>query len=278
MKFCFTVDWEDWYHGLRLPLEETKKFERRIKIGHYILMNLLSKHNIKATFFLLGEMMEEFPELVQEIKDEGHELACHTYSHPFMIEITKEQFQSEIKYCKELIKPFQDSYEGFRAPYFSINDTNLWALDVLKEEGFIYDSSIFPGNTFRSGITGFQKEIHTLPNGMLEFPISNFKLAVLDFGVGGAYFRTLPYKYFKYRLQNILKQRPGVFYFHPWEFDHKQPYIKGVNQRAVHTHYHNLHKTEEKIKRLFTDFEFSPLKEILFENNPVPKKSILSPA
>lgn len=269
MKFCFTVDWEDWYHGLRLPVEETKKLERRIKIGHDKLLELLSKHNIKATFFLLGESMEEFPELVQEIKEEGHELACHTYSHPFVIETSPEKFRSEIRRCMELIKPFQDGYEGFRAPYFSINQSCLWALDILKEEGFTYDSSIFPGNTFRSGIIGFDKNIHTLPNGMLEFPISNFRIAKFDFGVGGAYFRTLPYKYFKYRLNNLLKQRPGVFYFHPWEFDYKQPYMKGVQARAVHTHYHNLHKTEQKIKQLFSDFEFVPLKEILFAQNTV---------
>ena len=106
--------------------------------------------------------MEEFPELVQEIKNEGHELACHTYSHPFIIETTPEQFHSEIKRCKELIKPFQDGYEVVRAPYFSINQSCLWALDILKEEGFIYDSSIFPGNTLRSGIIGFEKKIDNI--------------------------------------------------------------------------------------------------------------------
>ena len=176
MKLSFTVDWEDWYHGLGLPLEQSSKLERRLKIGHYKLLNLLSKYNIKATFFLLGEMMEEFPELVHEIKNEGHELGCHTYSHPFLYEITPEKFREEIRRCKELITPYQEKYDGFRAPYFSIKSANLWVLDILNEEGFTYDSSVFPGNTFRSGISGFPKDIHTLPSGLVEYPISNFSL------------------------------------------------------------------------------------------------------
>ena len=268
MKLCFTVDWEDWYHGLRLPGSEIKKLDRRIRIGHYKLLELLCKHKVHATFFLLGESMEEFPELVQEIKDEHHELACHTYSHPFITEISPERFHQEIKRCKELAKPFQDGYAGFRAPYFSINRSCLWAFEILKEEGFIYDSSIFPGNTFRSGIIGFEKNIHALSNGLLEFPISVFKILKFDFGSGGAYFRTLPYEYFKNRLTHLLTQRPGVFYLHPWELDHEQPYMKGLKARVVHTHYYNLRTTEKKLKRLLSDFEFVPLKEILPEKTP----------
>ncbi|HRI19980.1 MAG TPA: DUF3473 domain-containing protein [Panacibacter sp.] len=262
MKLSFTVDWEDWYHGLGLPLEQSSKLERRLKIGHYKLLNLLSKYKIKGTFFLLGEMMEEFPDLVHEIKNEGHELGCHTYSHPFLYEITPEKFREEIRKCKELITPYQEKYEGFRAPYFSVKSANLWVLDILKEEGFMYDSSIFPGNTFRSGISGFPKDIHTLSNGLKEYPISNFNISKFQVGVGGAYFRILPYKYFRYRLKKLLEERPAMFYFHPFELDPGQPYIKGLKQRAVHTHYYNLAKTEERLERLFTDFEFHPLMEV----------------
>jgi polysaccharide deacetylase family protein (PEP-CTERM system associated) len=263
MQLCFTVDWEDWYHGLRMPAHEWKGLERRIKIGHHKLLDLLSKYRIKATYFLLGITAEEFPELVEEIKNEGHELGCHTYSHPFLTDITVQEFRSEIQKCKEIISSFQSGYEGFRAPYFSIKKDNLWVLDILKEENFLYDSSIFPGNTFRAGIQGFVKHIHTLPNGLKEFPISNFEVAKFDFGIGGAYFRILPYRYFKYRLKEILQSRPALFYFHPWEFDVKQPYIQGLTHRAVHSHYYNLGATERKLKRLLSDFEFTPLTEIL---------------
>jgi len=263
MKLCFTVDWEDWYHGLRMPVQQWKNFERRIKIGHYKLLEVLSKYKVKATYFLLCVMAEEYPQLVAEIQNEGHELGCHTYSHPFLTEITPEEFRIEIKKCKEIILPFQTNFAGFRAPYFSIKKDNLWVLDILKDEGFIYDSSIFSGNTFRSGIKGFKRDIHFLPNGLKEFPISNFRVAKFDFGIGGAYFRILPYRYFRYGLRKLLETRSALFYFHPWELDIKQPYIRGLAHRTVHSHYYNLAATEKKIDKLFSDFEFVSLQEIL---------------
>jgi peptidoglycan/xylan/chitin deacetylase (PgdA/CDA1 family) len=152
MKLWFTIDMEDWYQGIGLAPEQWNSFEKRIKLGHDKLLNLLSKHNVKATYFSLGKVIEEFPELIKEVQREGHELACHTYSHPFLYQINQEQFHSEIKKCKELISSFQNGYKGFRAPYFSIDNRHLWTLDILKKEGFSYDSSIFPGSTVRTRI------------------------------------------------------------------------------------------------------------------------------
>lgn len=265
MHLCFTVDWEDWYHGLGVDPSEWKQFERRIKIGHYQLLELLSKYRIKATFFLLGIVMEEFPDLVTEIKNEGHELACHTYSHPFLAHITPNIMRSELKSCKSLIKDHQENYRGFRAPYFSIKKSNLWVLDILKEEGFVYDSSIFPGNTFRSGIPGFNSEIEMQSNGLIEFPISNFSFSGFRVGIGGAYFRIAPYTFFRRKLRQLLTTQAALFYFHPWELDYKQPYIRGLQHRAVHTHYYNLENTVGKLTRLFDDFEFTTLSMILEE-------------
>jgi polysaccharide deacetylase family protein (PEP-CTERM system associated) len=256
MKLWFTVDMEDWYQGIGLPQEQWNQYEKRIKIGHDKLLNLFSKHKVKATYFILGKVIEEFPELVKEVQNEGHELACHTYSHPFLYEITPDQFRTELKKCKELIVPFQNGYEGFRAPYFSIDNRNLWALDILKEEGFGYDSSIFPGSTARTGIQGFKKEIHTLENGLQEFPVSNFKVTKFDFGVGGAYFRILPYAYFRKKLASLLKERDAVFYIHPWELDENHPHLKGLGRRIQYTHYYNLKNTEKKLDKLLSDFQF----------------------
>jgi polysaccharide deacetylase family protein (PEP-CTERM system associated) len=256
MKLWFTVDMEDWYQGIGLPFDTWQRYEKRIKIGHDKLLSLFSKRHVKATYFILGKVIEEFPELIEEVKKEGHELACHTYSHPFLYQITKQQFQWEIKKCKELIAPFQNGYRGFRAPYFSIDTRNLWATDVLKEEGFVYDSSIFPGSTARTGIAGFKKEIHILENDLIEFPISNFKVTKFDFGVGGAYFRILPYAYFRKKLRTLLQQRPAVFYIHPWELDPDHPYLKGLGRRIQYTHYFNLKNTEKKLDKLLSDFEF----------------------
>ena len=143
---------------------------------------------------------------------------------------------------------------------------SLPAIDILKEEGYIYDSSIFSGTTFRSGIKSFKNTVHKLPNGLIEFPITSFTLMNFDVGAGGAYTRILPYNYFKRRLKKVLHERDALFYFHPWELDPRQPYIKGLDSRAVHTHYFNLHKTKKKIERLLNDFEFCPLKEIIAES------------
>ena len=263
MKLCFTVDMEDWYHGIGLPVNQWDQYEKRIKIGHDKLLQLLSKHQVKATYFILGKVIEEFPELIAEVKREGHELACHTYSHPFLYQINSVEFKRELKTCKELIAPFQDGYAGFRAPYFSIDTRNLWTLDILKEEGFSYDSSIFPGSTVRTGIQGFRKDIHTLDNGLKEFPISNFKVTKFDFGVGGAYFRILPYVYFRKKLKSLLIERPAVFYIHPWELDENHPYIKGLGKRIQYTHYHNLKNTEKKLDKLLSDFQFCTLNQII---------------
>ena len=263
MRLWFTIDMEDWYQGIGKSLDDWPQFEKRIKVGHDKLLNLLSKHQVKATWFILGKVIEEFPELIDEVKKEGHELACHTYSHPFLYNISPAEFRSELKKCKELIAPFQEGYKGFRAPYFSIDTRNLWAFDVLKEEGFMYDSSVFPGSSIRTGIQGFRKDIHTLANGIKEFPISNFKVTKFDFGAGGAYFRILPYSYFKRKLKALLKERPAVFYIHPWELDKDQPYIRGLGKRIQYTHYYNLKNTEKKLDKLLSDFEFCSPEQIL---------------
>src|SRR5687767_8167757 len=138
MKIWFTVDMEDWYQGIGLPQPQWTAFEKRIRIGHDKLLALLSRHSVKATYFILGKVTEEFPNLVREVQQEGHELACHTYSHPFLYSVRPEDFRAELRLCKELIAPYQEGFKGFRAPYFSIDKRNLWALEVLKDEGFTY--------------------------------------------------------------------------------------------------------------------------------------------
>lgn len=263
MKLVFTVDMEDWYQGVGLPVEAWGSFEKRIKIGHYKLLQLLSKKKIKATYFVLGKVVEEFPELIKEIKAEGHEIGCHTYSHPFLYKISPEEFRTEIRRCKELIFPIQDGFDGFRAPYFSVDWRNMWVMKILREEGFVYDSSLFPGSTGRTSLKGTSKEIYAFENGLVEYPLNTFKMASLDFGVGGGYFRLLPYRYFKKRLSAIATKDPVLFYIHPWELDADQPQIPGLSKRIRLTHYVNLASTEKKLDNLLSDFDFCTLKQTI---------------
>src|SRR6187551_2695528 len=135
MKIAFTVDFEDWYQGIDLPLDKWDSIERRLHIGHYKLLELFKKFNVKATYFLLGKTIEDHPQLIREIINEGHEIGCHTYSHPFIYKISPEELRKELIKCKELLGQFGISYTGFRAPYFSIDSRSFWALDIIREEG-----------------------------------------------------------------------------------------------------------------------------------------------
>jgi polysaccharide deacetylase family protein (PEP-CTERM system associated) len=263
MKIAFTVDFEDWYQRIDLPVNNWIKLEKRLHIGHYKLLELFQKANVKATYFLLGKTIEDHPGMIREIIAEGHEIACHTYSHPFIYKLTPDQFREEIQKSKQLIQPFGVSYTGFRAPYFSIDARSLWALDILKLEGFQYDSSIFPGDAKRTGIPGFNPAIQHLNNGLLEFPVSTLKVMNFDFGVGGGYFRLLPYSYFKEKMTNILKERHSIFYLHPWELDIHQPKVPGINRRIRFTHYVNLYSAEKKARQLLSDFECTTVSNIL---------------
>ena len=263
MKVAFTVDFEDWYEGMDLPLDSWGKLEKRLHIGHYKLLELFQKSGVKATYFVLGKTIEDYPNLIKEIIQEGHEIGCHTYSHPFIFRITPDEFREEIRKCKQLIGEYGIDYTGFRAPYFSIDNRCLWALDILKEEEFAYDSSVFTGNAKRTGIPGYDPHIKQADNGLLEFPVSTIKVLNFDFGVGGGYFRILPYGYFKRHFSKILEERHTIFYIHPWEFDINQPKVSGISNRIKFTHYVNLSSTEQKVRQLLMDFECTSIADIL---------------
>jgi len=270
MKNAFTIDFEDWYQGITIPIDKWNQYEKRIHVGHEKLLKLLQKNNTKATYFLLGKVIEEHPKIIQEIIDEGHEIGCHTYQHKELYNLSPESFKEEILSCQQLIREnYGIEYKGFRAPYFSLDERSWWALDILKDTGFEYDSSIYPGDNKRTGIKGFRKDIHLLENGLPEVPLSNFKLLKFDVGLGGAYFRILPFLYFKQKFMAASKKAPVIFYIHPWELDPEHPFLPELSRRIRYPHYFNLKRTESKIDRLLQQFEFAPLSEIVTETNLV---------
>ena len=269
MKNAFTVDLEDWYQGIMLPIEEWHKYEKRLYIGTDRLLKLLKNAGVKATFFILAKIIEDHPEIIRQIIDEGHEIGCHTYTHIPLFEMNAVSFETEIKKCNLLLADhYGIHYKGFRAPFFSIDHRSLWAMDVLKRNGYEYDSSIYPGDNKRTGIVGYRKDIHELDNKLIEAPLTTFKVLKFDVGLGGAYFRLLPYSYFRKKLLDLNKQHiNGIFYIHPWELDPAHPYLKQLPPRLKYPHYLNLKSTESKIKRLLSDFEFVSLSEIISTRN-----------
>ncbi|HXK23553.1 MAG TPA: XrtA system polysaccharide deacetylase [Myxococcota bacterium] len=233
------------------------------------LLDAFEEHGRRATFFVLGWVAERRPALVREIAARGHEIACHGFGHELVYEIGPERFREDLKRARAAIEDAAGArVEGYRAPSFSITQRSLWALEILAEEGFRFDSSIFPVRHYRYGIPDFEQrpvELR-LPNGL---SIREFPLTTLDVGpvrlplAGGAYLRFLPPSIFRWGLCRLADARePSVLYLHPWEIDHEQPRLP-TGWRVRVNHYHNLHRTLERVRALLERFAFEPVSRVL---------------
>ena len=267
---AFTIDFEDWYQGLEIHKINTwHKFESRIERNCLRLLEILKAHDIRATFFVLGYLAEKHPKLIKMIHELGHEIGSHGYSHTQIFHLTREQFSDEIARTTEAIyKVTRRQPIGFRAPIFSIVRDSYWALDVLAQNGYKYDSSIYPTFNYRYGMikaSRFRHEITTESNRkIIEIPVATARFLRMNLPVGGgAYFRVWPYAVTKWAFRTLNKQgRPGVFYMHPWEIDPGQPKIE-LPARLSLTHYHRLGSTEKKLHKLLDDFKFMSMSEVL---------------
>jgi polysaccharide deacetylase family protein (PEP-CTERM system associated) len=256
--FAKTIKHDDWgSHNLRVE-KNTQK-----------LLDLFDQAQVKATFFVLGWIADRVPELVKEIADRGHEVASHGYSHQLIYNQTQKVFREETIRSKKLLEDLsQQPVQGYRAASYSITCRSLWALDILAETGFIYDSSIFPVRHDRYGIPDAEEKPHRLitpkQHSLIEFPLStakifNYKLPI----AGGGYFRLYPYFLSKAGLSQINRQQqPFIFYLHPWEIDPEQPKI-AASWFSRFRHYNNLHKCESRLTHLLDDFEFGTVQNVL---------------
>ncbi|HUP59837.1 MAG TPA: XrtA system polysaccharide deacetylase [Thermoanaerobaculia bacterium] len=265
---ALTIDFEDWYQGLEIPVSEWGRFESRIVGAGERLLRILAEANVKATFFVLGAVAERHPEIVRAIAAAGHEVGTHGYSHTLIYTQTPQVFQEEMKRAVGAVEQITgQKILGHRAPFFSITKKSLWALDILGELGLRYDTSIFPVMNYRYGIEDAPRwpyEIEAGGGAMKEFPISTWRILGKNVPIaGGAYFRIFPYAITRAGFRSINRQgRPAVFYLHPWELDPDHPRID-LPRRIAATHYFNLGATEGRLIRLLRDFPFAPMKEIL---------------
>lgn len=239
--------------------------ESRVVSNTKILLDLLDKHNTKATFFIVGWVGERYPELVLEIRDRGHEIGCHSYMHKKVYDLTPDQFRQDTYKAKMILeKVLGDRVVGYRAPSYSITSKSLWALDILAELGFEYDSSIFPVYHDNYGIPDAPRfKYHHNKQDLVEYPISTVKIFNYNIPVaGGGYFRLFPYwltKKFLNRI-NTREKQPFMFYLHPWEVDPGQPRVKNSKYLSKFRHYNNLDKTLGRLSRLLVDFKFGPIR------------------
>jgi polysaccharide deacetylase family protein (PEP-CTERM system associated) len=267
---ALTIDVEDYFHVSAfegcVDRSRWDYFKQRVALGTNKILDVLERAGARATFFILGWVAQRQPELVRLIHAAGHEIGCHSYWHRLIYRQTPDEFRDDLRRARDLLEDIIGEHVvSYRAPSFSITRDNLWALDVLIEQGFRFDSSIYPTYHDRYGIAGAPRQPHRIirPAGtLLEFPGTVWSGLGYPLPMGGGgYFRLYPYALTRLGLGAINRSgRPFVVYLHPWELDPEQPRMKPGRLKAFR-HYVNLHRTEERLVRLLSDFPLGTLSD-----------------
>ena len=271
IRDVISVDVEDYFHAEAFAKvvvrSDWDQRVSRVELNTKRILELFSRLKVRGTFFVLGWVAERYPGLVKEIAAAGHELACHSYWHRLICTLQPEEFREDTKRAKELVEQSSgQAVYGYRAPTFGVRVDTLWALEILVELGFTYDSSIFPIHHDRYGIPHSPRQpfrVVTASGPIVEYPMTTFRLWSehnLPVG-GGGYLRLLPWWYTQLGLDRARKQRiPVIAYIHPWEIDPSQPRLNpGVKTRI--RHYTNLGKTFDRLATLLHSGEFSSFNE-----------------
>ena len=268
-RHVFTVDVEEYFHvhafDGAVERDQWETLPSRVGTAVRSLLDLLDAANAEATFFVLGWVAEREPALVREISDRGHEVASHGSSHRRIEELGPDAFRREARRSKQLLEDITGRpVLGFRAPSFSVVPGTEWALEILAEEGYGYDSSIYPIRRPGYGYPGAGRDPHlvrTDSEPLLELPLATLRFAGMTLPAGGgAYFRFCPYALFRRALgQSADAGRPGVFYIHSWEIDPGQPRLP-VSWVTRLRHYRNLANTGERLTDLMSDFTFTSVR------------------
>jgi polysaccharide deacetylase family protein (PEP-CTERM system associated) len=280
-----TIDVEDYFHvsvfdGV-VPRQTWTTLESRVCRNTERLLDIFGEHDLRGTFFVLGWVADRWPDLVKRIAAAGHEVASHGYGHRLVYDQTPKAFRNDVRHAKQLLEDASGKgVQGYRAPSYSIVPQSLWAVDVLIEEGYTYDASIFPIRHDRYGIPVSGRHPYVVARQcgtILEAPGSTTRLGPLNLPIaGGGYFRLLPYGWTKWGITRVNRQekRPAIFYLHPWEIDPDQPRLPaGVLGRF--RHYRNLRETEPRLRQLLRDFAWGTLETVL---TPVGQREALEPA
>ena len=301
LKNFLTIDVEEWFQVYAfsdvIHPNEWESYEPRVEKNTYGILDLLEQKEKRATFFVLGWIAEHYPGLVKEIFLRGHEVASHGYSHQCIFHQTPEDFREDIRKAKAILEDIiGEKVIGYRAPSFSITQETLWALPIIIEEGFHYDSSVFPIRHDTYGLSSaprfpFIWELkHKVPviksiekfernsSSLVEFPLNTIKFFGYNFAAsGGGYFRLYPYFLTKSFTQiiNNKEKKSFIFYIHPWELDAQIPRIYGARKLSQFRTYLNIDKTEDRFQKLLSDYQFSSISQFFAKTlaSPVPIKN-----
>lgn len=271
---AMTVDVEDYFHVSAFDSLFSQKdwpnLEHRVDNNTRRLLDLFDEHGAKSTFFILGAVAEKFPDLVAEIDKRGHEVASHGFAHRRATTQTQQVFKEDVYRSKSFLEDtLGKSINGYRAPSFSINDTNEWAYETLVELGFKYSSSTYPIEHDLYGVPDWPRFKYDRPEGIIEIPVPTIRKNHKNKGIGGGgYFRLYPYWLSKRRIQKFEQEEdaPYSFYFHPWEIDAEQPRIKDAPLLSKFRHYVNLSKMEGKIVQLLKDHQWDTMQSVYLED------------
>jgi polysaccharide deacetylase family protein (PEP-CTERM system associated) len=274
---ALTVDVEDYFqvNAFEPYVARERWGDFPLRVGDNVsrLLDLLDEFEVRATFFVLGWIAERMPEVVKEIQSRGHEIACHGYGHQLVYRIGPELFREDLRRAKGVLEGITGvAVRGYRAPTYSITKESLWAFDLLIEEGFTFDSSIFPVYHDTYGIPDaprFPYTVQRAAGSIQEFPLSTLplKLAGLNYQLpiaGGGYLRLLPVALIKWGIEriNFHEGMPAVLYLHPWEIDPGQPRIK-AGWKSSFRHYNNLSRTESKLRYLLQGVRYGTMSQVL---------------
>ena len=274
MVNALTVDVEDYFHvhafaGV-VPRHDWDHYPSRVEMNTRRLLDMLAARAVHATFFVLGWVAQRCPVLTREILSAGHQIGCHGYGHKVLYQGNRTEFRNDLRRAKGVIEDATGvEVKSYRAPSYSITKKTLWALEILGEEGFENDSSIFPVIHDYYGIADAPRFPHFQGLGggrqIREFPPSTVRVWGMNLPVaGGGYLRLLPYGVTAWAIRHINEQekQPAMVYLHPWEIDPDQPRISAP-WRSRFRHYQNLDSTAPKILRLLEEFSWAPMEQVL---------------
>jgi polysaccharide deacetylase family protein (PEP-CTERM system associated) len=266
---ALTFDVEDYYHVEAfqsvIPRADWDRHERRVQHGTRKILEILARHRITATFFILGWVAERAPGVVKEIQAAGHDIGSHGYGHQIIYHQTPDEFTEDVRRSLQIIEDITgEKVLGYRAPSFSVTKRSLWAIEILKSFGLTYDSSVFPILHDIYGIPDSPRHPYEIAEGLWEFPMTTARLLGKNLPIGGGgYLRIFPYRVTRWGIRQANSAgMPAIVYLHPWELDPDHPRIK-TSSLNYFRHYANLEKTENRLAALCNDFQFTSLRRLL---------------
>jgi polysaccharide deacetylase family protein (PEP-CTERM system associated) len=273
----FTIDVEEYFQVVAMEgvvsRDRWDEMESRVVSSMALLSRMLDRHDARATLFILGCVAERHPDMVRELAAAGHEIASHGWDHRRVTTITPSAFRESVRRTKGFLEDLTGTFvHGFRAPSFSIVPGGEIALDILKSEGYTYDSSLYPVRRKGYGYPGGGRDPYSIdtPSGPIgEVPPSTIRLSGMTLPAGGgAYFRLFPYAVVRQAFREAESRgAPATFYIHPWEVDPGQPRLP-VSRMTSIRHYGGLRRTERRLERLLGEFRFRPIIETLEAGGP----------